>query len=402
MSFRKFSADYVFDGYRLLKDAVIVMEEDGTVQQVVNIDDAGTDVHHFKGVLCPGLVNCHCHIELSHLKNVIPPHTGLVNFLVSVVQKRGFNPDAIQRSMEAAEQEMYKNGIVAVGDICNTTDAVKLKSNSGLYWHSFIEVLSFTDELADAQMKHYSNVLLEHEKVLFPRYKNVLSPHAPYTISPKTFQFINDQTQNQIISIHSQEHPAEDQLYIQGDGDYLKLFRIFGFKESPFPVTGKSSLQSYLPHFDNGQTLLLVHNSYITEEDILFANNYAETKGLTLLYCLCINANRYIEDKEPPIELLVKHQCKLVLGTDSYSSNWQLSIAKEIESILNTDFFRKQSYKDSVETVFTWATINGARALQIENVFGSFEQGKRPGVVLIENMFENELKGKNIVSKRIF
>ncbi|MGZ5135301.1 MAG: amidohydrolase family protein, partial [Flavitalea sp.] len=212
----------------------------------------------------------------------------------------------------------------------------------------------------------------------------------------------NAQTQNKVISIHNQEHPAEDQLYIRGDGDYLKLFSIFGFKESPFPVTGKSSLRSYLPHFDNGQTILLVHNSFTTEEDILFANKYAERKGLTLMYCLCINANRYIEDKIPPVDLLIKHNCKMVLGTDSYSSNWELSIAKEIESILSTHFFRKQSFKNSVETVLTWATINGARALQMESVFGSFEKGKRPGVVLIENMFENDSHGSNLVSKRIF
>ena len=63
-------------------------------------------------------------------------------------------------------------------------------------------------------------------------------PHAPYSISPKTFKLINELTKDQIISIHNQEHPAEDELYKTGGGDYLKLFKIFGINESPFPVTG--------------------------------------------------------------------------------------------------------------------------------------------------------------------
>ena len=158
-------------------------------------------------------------------------------------------------------------------------------------------------------------------------------PHAPYSISPKTFKLINELTRDQIISIHNQEHPAEDELYKTGGGDYLKLFKIFGVNQSPFPVTGKSSIRSCLPYFNNGQTILLIHNTYMGEEDIIFAKDYANENKLTLIFCLCPNANLYIENKLPPIDLFVKHDCHLVLGTDSYSSNWQLSIAKEIEAI---------------------------------------------------------------------
>ena len=59
--------------------------------------------------------------------------------------------------------------------------------------------------------------------------------------------------ENRIISIHNQEHPAEDELYKTGGGEYLKLFRIFGIDRSPFPVTGKSSIRSYLPYFTTGK-----------------------------------------------------------------------------------------------------------------------------------------------------
>jgi cytosine/adenosine deaminase-related metal-dependent hydrolase len=114
------------------------------------------------------------------------------------------------------------------------------------------------------------------------------------------------------------------------------------------------------------------------EEDILWANDYANTKQLKLVYCFCPNANLYIENTLPQIELFMKHNCHLVLGTDSYSSNWQLSIAKEIEAVKRT--------RPSIPliTILQWATIYGAKALQWDNELGSFEKGKKPGVTLLD------------------
>lgn len=397
MSFRKFTADHLFDGYRLHRDAVLITDAGGTVQEIISPDDAGEDVIVFRGILSPGFINCHCHLELSHLKNVIPPHTGLIEFLVSVVQKRGFENELIQQAIQAAEQEMYDNGISAVGDICNTADAISVKSVSKIRWHNFIEVLSFTDDAAQERMEHYTHVLNQHQRYLDPLHRNVITPHAPYTISSKTFELINSATQDQIISIHNQEHPAENELYRNGGGEYLRLLRIFGIEQSPFPVTGKSSIQSYLPYFNKRQTIFLVHNTYMSGQDIQFANDYGAHFGLKLVYCLCINANRYIENATPPIELLVSNNCHVVLGTDSYSSNWQLNMAKEMEAALQTSFFQHVPEKEAIETVMKWATINGAKALQVDDELGSFENGKKPGIVLIENVERRNLTVKRIL-----
>lgn len=397
MNFRKFSADQLFDGYAFLEDVVLITSDQGVVEDIVPFKDAGDDVKVLKGILSPGFINCHCHLELSHLKGVIPPRTGLIDFLVSVVQKRGFEQEVVQEAISRAEREMHANGIVAVGDICNTADAVGVKSGSNIHWNSFIEILSFTDQHAMDRFDHYRGVLDQHKALLPENFRSVLTPHAPYTISPKTFQLINEATKNQIISIHNQEHPAEDELYRTGGGDYLKLFSIFGIKSSPFPVTGKSSIQSYLPYFNNGQTILLIHNTYMSEEDVVFANEYAEQNDLTIVYCLCVNANKYIEDKLPPIELFIKHNCHIVLGTDSYSSNWQLDVSKEIEAVLGSPYFAGTPDMEAVGTVMKWSTINGASALGIADNYGSFEKGKKPGIVLLENVQERNLSSTRIL-----
>ena len=383
MAYLKFKAGKLFDGYRFVEDdKVLVTDEEGVIEDIISVSNAGDDVQSFDGILTPGLVNCHCHLELSHLKNVIPPHTGLIEFLCSVVTKRDFAPEIIQQEIIKAEKEMYDNGIVAVGDIGNTTDTAAVKSKSKIRWHNFVEVLSFTDEKAEENFNHYKKVAETLDASLRSTvigHRTTLVPHAPYTISPKTFQLINEATKNQIISIHNQEHPAEDELYKTGGGDYLKLFKIFGIDKSPFSVTGKSSIRSVLPYFNNGQTIFLIHNTFMPEEDVIWANEYATINGLKLVYCLCINANLYIENKVPPIDMLMKHNCHIVLGTDSYSSNWQLSIAKEMEAV------HQHFPHIPIETILRWATSNGAKALEWGDELGSFEKGKRPGVILVDN-----------------
>ena len=385
MGYRKFKADRLFNGAEFEKEeAVLITDQEGTVKDVVSISEAGTDIETFTGILCPGLINCHCHLELSHLKNVIPPRTGLINFLKSVVTKRGFPADVIQQAIQSAEQEMYNNGIVAVGDISNQVDAIKTKSSSAIRWHTFVEVLSPTDERAKENVEQYEKVLDAHRQHLTAPNRSVLSPHAPYTVSSKSFDLINDATASQIISIHNQEHPDEDILYRTGGGAFLELLSMFGFTSSPFPVTGKSSLQSYLPHFNHSQKIFLIHNTFTTPQDIVFSKQFASNHGVSIVYCLCPNANLYIENRLPPVGEFVANGCHIVLGTDSYSSNWQLSIAKEMKALLHSSFFLQMKEDEAMTMVLQWATKNGAEALEWSNELGTFEKGKRPGVVLLE------------------
>jgi len=395
MAYRKFRADQLFDGYHLHgSDKVLITDDSGKIENIVSISEAGDDIQTFTGILSPGLINCHCHLELSHLKNVIPPHTGLIEFLCSVVTKRDFPREVIDQEIIKAEKEIYDNGIVAVGDIGNTADTADVKSKSKIRWQNFVEVLGFTDEKADENIQHYQQVAnqLDHRPWIMD-HRTSLVPHAPYSISPKTFKLINELTKNQVISIHNQEHTAEDVLYKTGGGDYLKLFKIFGINESPFPVTGLSSIRSVLPHFNNGQTILLIHNTFMPEEDVVFAKEYANKNELTLIWCLCVNANLYIENKTPPIEMFIKHNCPIVLGTDSYSSNWQLSIAKEIQSIIHaTETVPRLRAVAPLEKILQWATINGAKALRWDDELGSFEKGKKPGVTLIETNFNSSMR----------
>jgi cytosine/adenosine deaminase-related metal-dependent hydrolase len=379
MKVKKFKADYLFNGYEIKPaNTVLVTNPEGIVQDIVDEKDAGDDVEIFNGMLTPGFINAHCHLELSHLKNVIEPGTGLVNFVQQVMTKRGFPDDEKQKAIKNAEAELYNGGTVAVGDICNTIDTLQIKQRSKLDWYNFIEVSGFVDIVAE---KRFNDAQALAAQLSIVNCQLSIVPHAPYSVSKTLFRLLNEATAKQLITIHNQETAAEDELYKNKQGDFLNLYRNFNIDIAGFEPTGKSSLCSWFPYFTNDQSMILVHNTFISKEDIDFIKIQNPKSKIQNYFCLCINANKYIEKKIPPINLLRENNCTIVIGTDSYASNWQLNMLEEIKTI-------QLETANTIPTheVLQWATINGARALQMDNKLGSFEKGKQPGVVLINNI----------------
>ncbi len=384
--YRKFTADHIFNGYEIISaPKVLITSESGVVIDLVNIEEAGDGIEEFKGIISPGFVNAHCHLELSYLKGKIPENTGLVDFVQQVMNNRSKGNEQQLEAMEQADSKMYDSGIVAVGDICNSTDSITVKKSSKILWHNFIEVSGFVDETANARLEAMKLVGNQFKNEL-PFHSKTLSPHAPYSVSKKLFHLLNEQTEAQLITIHNQESTAEDELYFNKQGGFLALYNNFGIDISSFEPTGKSSVKSWLPYFNKQQSILSVHNTYTSETDIDFLIKYSEKFSSLFSHCICINANNYIEQKNPPIKMLMNSDCNIVIGTDSLASNHQLNILEELKTIqlLNNPIF-------PLSTLLKWATINGAKALQLDSVIGSFEKGKKPGVVLIENIQQLQL-----------
>ena len=160
MSYLKFNADYLFTGTEMLDvDYVLITNEFGVVEDIVTKKEAGDDVQYFKGILSPGFVNCHCHLELSHMKGLIPEKTGLVDFVFKVVTERHFGEDEIPDAIANAEDEMFSNGIVAVGDICNNTLTLSQKLKGRLAYYNFIEVFGWFPQIAEQRFQQKQKLL---------------------------------------------------------------------------------------------------------------------------------------------------------------------------------------------------------------------------------------------------
>lgn len=371
----KFSAAKIFgpDGQWIV-NKVIITDDTG---KILSIDDVSahdkSSIKFLQGAIIPGMVNTHCHLELSHMKGKVDTGTGLLPFLNKVVSFRDIDPDIILQAIQDGDAEMYKKGIVAVGDISNKLDTAITKSKSKLDYYTFVEMFDFLQpSMTTSTIDQYKPVM-EGQSTANHNQKSYV-PHAPYTVSPGLFQFINENnTKGQTISIHNQETLAEDQLFLHGDGGFVDFYKGFGMNLDHIKPTGKTSLHYAIEHLKPDFKTIFVHNTMTTKDDILAAKSWNKD----IFWATCPNANLYIENRLPNYRAFLETDAMVTIGTDSLTSNWQLSIWEEIRTICQF-----QSYVP-LETILTWATINGAKALGFDDRLGSIEVGKSPGLVLI-------------------
>lgn len=378
MGYRKFTADQLFTGSRLLDNQVLVTDEKGRIEAIIPATDAGSDVQFFQGTLAPGFINAHCHLELSHLQGVIPPHTGMIDFLLTVMGRRAVAKEQILQAIAGAETAMLQNGIVAVGDICNTADTLPQKKQQRLYYHNFIEATGFIAATAHSRFSTALTVWEQFEEAGGLVGNTSIVPHAPYSVSPGLVEFMTAFAENDdLLTIHNQESKEEDEFFRTGTGGFNRLYEALGLDISFFRPTGKSSLQTCLSWFGGRRSMILVHNVMTRAEDLQFIQ-----KKQAILphcyFCLCPNANLYIGNGLPDVDLLRRYEVDIVIGTDSLASNHQLSILAELKTL------QQHNPDIPMEELLQWATLNGAKALGIQERFGSFEKGKTPGVLLLE------------------
>lgn len=371
--YQKFQATQIFTGTELLEDQlVLITQKDGTIEAMVGIEDAGDEVQNFEGILSPGFINAHCHLELSHMKGMIPAHTGLQEFVKQIVALRQTDPEAIQAAIVNAEAEMMVNGIVAVGDISNTLDTLKQKAKHNLAYYSFVELYDLDQTRAADKILAGLEIQKQFQENCV---RASLVPHAPYSVTNDLWNLLSAHFGIHTISLHNQETPDENDFFKTKSGSFLGMYERTKVNLDFFKATGLSSLQSILPIFKNAHHGILVHNSFTSAEDIQAVHAVMGNA----FWCLCPNANQYIEQTMPPVELLRSEKAKLVIGTDSYASNWSLNILDELKTI------QQHHPQIPLAEMLSWATLNGAQALQMDKHLGSFEKGKKPGVVLIKD-----------------
>ncbi|WP_231490665.1 amidohydrolase family protein [Pedobacter sp. Leaf170] len=374
-----FAADWIFPvNAPAIKNGTVVTNAKGEITKLLNEDESkNLDVYKHNGAIVPGFVNTHCHLELSHMFKQIPEQTGLVEFVKQVIKSRQASDEQIKASIEIADKQMFDNGIVAVGDISNQIVSKETKLKSKIYYHTFVEAMGFNPDRAELIMKHSKEIMNDFS----PLHASIV-PHAPYSVSAELFNLIREiaHQNKQFISIHNQESPQENSFFQNKTGDFLELYKFLGLDISFFQATAKTSLQSYLPNLELLKTLM-VHNTVSSKEDI----DFAKKANPNLYWCLCSNANLYIENALPDVDLLINENLKITLGTDSLASNHQLNILSEMRTL-------QKAEKVNFEKLLTWATINGAEFLALENKLGTIEIGKTPGLNLIQlsNNFEIE------------
>lgn len=384
---RKISATYIFPGNRPpLKNGILICDDDGTILDLIDTggqlrEQAGMEF--YSGILVPGFVNAHCHLELSHLKGKIPEKTGLGGFLGFINKLRNQEEDP-EMAMEKADFQMWSSGIVAVGDVSNSYSSMEIKKNSRIKYHTFVEAFGFHPSRAEKAFAFAEFVESMFREFGLPA---SVTPHSPYSVSELLFQKIRQKAlvEDNILSVHNQESQDETEFFLKGTGPlFHHLSEILGLDISHWKPTGKSSMEFTLSFIPRKNPLLLVHNTFTSFEDIQLLKRQRNMENTFLV--LCPNANLYIENKLPPIHLFKKENMNICLGTDSLASNHQLSVLQEMITLQK--FFPEITLQELVE----WGCWNGSLALGLNDFFGSLDPGKKPGVNLISGADLRQLK----------
>jgi len=389
---KSFKADYVFPVCAdPIKNGIVTVDDSG---KIISVSDQSANLNHdvpieqLSGILCPGFINTHCHLELSHLKDKIEQGNGLVNFIKDVQKFRGADKSLVLDEIERADNEMFENGIVAVGDISNTNATIDKKKSSKLYYHSFIETFGFLPDRA-ADVFNNALALLNEFKPL----SCSVTPHAPYSVSKELFKLIQKHCEHgdNIISMHNQECDDENKFYRYKLGAFNDLYAYFGMDITHFKPQARNSLQSVIPLLTDKQEILLVHNTCTNLKDIYFIKRFDRK----INFCFCPSANLYIEKRLPKIDLFMGQGHDLLLGTDSLASNSKLCILSEMKII------QEKFTSISTAELVKWATINGANYFGISEEKGTLETGKTPGLNLITGVDGLKLTPESKVKKLV-
>lgn len=373
---RRFSAQFIITNMGIpLKRAVISADDDGTITGIEKTGEAEREsqsVEFYNGIIIPGFVNCHCHLELAHLKGVIPEGIGLSDFIMQVRNSRLLKPDETLTGIRNSDKIMSGEGIVLCADICNTSHTFEIKKKSRIKYINLLEVFGIDPLKAGKRIEDISVLEKFSEESGLPF---SVVPHSAYSLSLPLFRLLKEKTKNNVVtSIHFMESEAEAAFLYGNRGPLRKSYEDSGLLPEylQVPADHKSAILDEVTLSGN---LILVHNTFagsgIVEEILKRGNTF---------WCLCPGSNMYIEDKLPPVEMLMSKGCEIVLGTDSPASNKTLSILAELKLISH----HFPSLR--LEEIIRWATINGARALAEDDNFGKIMPGRKPGLLLLENV----------------
>ena len=361
-----------------VRNGFVEMEDDGTVVRTGVCADPAAEPVFYDGALAPGFVNAHCHVELSYLKGQFRKGTGMAGFIDQINEMRDNKSlEEKVRDLTDAMDSLWEQGVVAMADISNCADSFAVKARHPMYTRTFLEVFGTEPEDCDAVMDGVRKLKAVADGFGIDA---APTPHACYTMSPGLVTAVSvEGLKSGFLSFHSEETEEEEEMLKYGSGKMWEN-RVKAGMSVP-PVTGKSSLLYFIGRLLAGhpapfdEHILLVHECCMDQEGIEAAKAVMNHPFVAV----CPLSNLFIHNALPPIDLMRRNGLKVCVGTDSLSSNDDLNIVDEL-------FCLQRNFPEvPLGELLTWASRNGAEFLARPE-FGTLGPGKRPGLVLIDNL----------------
>jgi cytosine/adenosine deaminase-related metal-dependent hydrolase len=342
----------------LLEGAAVVIAQ-GLVQEVSPRPPLGmATVDLGEGLILPGLVNAHTHLELSFLAGAVPPRQDFVGWLHELVRARpGQDRQAAAQATYRAVAELAGQGVAIVADITNTGRAQALLKAGG------VSAVSFFEALGEAKVEPPKAAFVWDGHVLVG---SGVAAHAPYSVPSARLRGLKARAGALPFCMHAAESRAEVEFMLGKGEEGARLEEFLaerGLARAALDLTGLGPVAHLAALGVLDQRTLLVHGVQLTRDEI---DTLAASKASL---CLCPRSNLGLTGAVAPLSPLLAAGVNLALGTDSLASSPDLSLWAEMAAL------RGAEPRARPEVILTMATLGGARALGLAGRYGSLVKG---------------------------
>ncbi len=333
-------------------------------ENATQLFNANSHIEYERHILMPGLVNAHTHAAMSLLRGVasdIPLMEWLQNHVWPIEQK-WVDEHFVHDGSELAIAEMLRGGTTCFSDMYFFPEVTaRVASSIGMRAVIGMIALEFPTAYASGPDEYLSKGLaLFDEYKTDPLIRNVFAPHAPYTVSDSTFSKINSYANELDLPIHMHIHETQSEI-----DNSLKEFGV-----RPFERLDKLGLVN--------PNLLAVHMTQLNEQEI---ERIAEA-SVNVIHCP--ESNLKLASGFCPVQSLLDHNIRVIIGTDSCASNDDLDMFSELRSAaLLAKGVSQQATAFPAQQAVRASTINAAMALGLEDEIGSLEKDKSADIIAI-------------------
>lgn len=324
-----------------------------------------------QAVLLPGLVNVHAHPELAMFRGALEelPFRDWILRLVGAKRAALSAADHADAARWTAV-EAIRAGITTLGATEASGAAAAALDEAGLRGVVYQEVFGPDPAHADAAMAGLQRAVEALRAGRSDRVRIGVSPHAPYTVSDALYRRVAEYAaaESLPLALHVAESAAERALVREGGGDFAPGLRARGIATPP---RGRSTVEMLDRLGVLALRPLLIHCVDVDDEDV---RRIAAT-GSRVAHCPIANAK--LGHGVAPLIALREAGAAVGLGTDSVGSNNRLDMLEEARfaALLQRAERRDPSLLSAAE-LLRLCTIDGARALGLEEEVGTLEPGK--------------------------
>ena len=315
-------------------------------------------------VLLPGLVNAHTHAAMTLMRGYADdlPLEGWLKERIWPAEMRYAGPEFVTDGVRLAVAEMLRGGITCFADMYYFPQCTaRVAAEAGIRLVVGMIALEFPTPWAKTAAEYISKGLAVHDSYRTqPLVSTMFAPHAPYSVGDDTLKRIR-QLADQLevpVQMHVHETAAEVAEAVSATG------------RRPLQRLGELGLLN--------PGLMAVHATQLTEEEIATLAR----AGCSVVHCP--RSNLKLVSGACPVADLLAAGVNVALGTDGAASNNRLDLWAEMDTAaLLGKFVADDATALPAPVMLELATINGARALGLDETIGSLKPGKSADVICV-------------------